>query len=49
MWKSLVSAVCSIPGSWGFHRLLYRQGVVAFEAKERKKFTKVLEELSSIM
>jgi hypothetical protein len=38
-----------MPGSWGFHRLLYRQGATTFEAKERKKFTKFLEGESSRM
>jgi hypothetical protein len=36
-------------GSWGFHRLQYRQGAAAFEAKERKKVKKFLEGESSRM
>jgi hypothetical protein len=36
-------------GLRGFRKLLYRQGVAAFEASKRKKFTKFLEGESSRM
>jgi hypothetical protein len=36
-------------GSWGFRRLLYRQGATTSEAKEKKKIMKFLEGEYSII
>jgi hypothetical protein len=41
MQKSMISASCSIAGPWDFHRLLYREGVAAFESQKRKEVQKV--------